>query len=214
MRFALSLVAGAVVCAGWFPALVRAQDFTRELSPDEQAAIGLAKLTPAERAALVAAVERYRERAGSPSSDATVPAGPTASVADSAAPRNASAPASPDSAAAKPGTSAVATAGRTVRSWIPFLKDDGAKPAPPKPAAPAASDEMVTRLKDDLRSFSGRRSFILADGDVWEMDEPGTYSGPVLKSPEVIVRPGVLGTYVLKVPDAALRVRVRRAGPR
>jgi hypothetical protein len=214
MRFALSLVAGAVACAGCLPALVRAQDFTRELSPAEQAAIGLAKLTPAERAALVAAVERYRERTGSPSPDTTAPTEATASAADGAAPRTASAPASADTATEKPGPSAVATAGRTVRSWIPFLKDDGAKPAPPKPAAPAASDEVVTRLKDDLRSFSGRRSFILENGDVWEMAEPGSYSGPVLSSPEVILRPGILGTYVLKIPDAALRVRVRRAGPR
>jgi len=105
----------------------------------------------------------------------------------------------------------------TVRLQLPPKSAAPSAPVavtPPKPAAPAASDEVVTRLKDNLRSFSGRRSFILENGDVWEMDEPGTYSGPVLKSPEVIVRPGVLGTYVLKVPDAALRVRVRRAGPR
>lgn len=214
MRFALSLVAGAVACAVCLPALVRAQDFTRELSPAEQAAIGLAKLTPAERAALVAAVERYRERAGSSSPATNAPTEAAISPADGTAPRTAATPASPETAAAKPGASAGATTGRTVRSWIPFLKDDGAKPAATKPAATAASDEVVTRLKDDLRSFSGRRSFVLENGDVWEMDEPGSYSGPVLTSPEVIVRPGILGTYVLKVPDAALRVRVRRAGPR
>ncbi len=83
-----------------------------------------------------------------------------------------------------------------------------------KSKAAAAPDETVTRLKGELRSFSGRRSFVLENGEVWEMDESSSYSGPVLTAPEVILRPGVLGTHVLKIPDAALRVSVRRAGSR
>lgn len=54
MRF--PIVAIALLWAG----AVQAQDFTATMSADEQAAAGLAKLTPAELAALKAAVERYK----------------------------------------------------------------------------------------------------------------------------------------------------------
>lgn len=222
MRSALSFVAGAVVCAGLFLPSLRAQDFTRELSPEEQAAIGLGKLTPAERSALIAVVERYRERSpagGRPATDAAEVSRPASPGPTTVAPATAVAVATPaagsaSQAPAASAPSAVASAGRSVRAWIPFLKDKGEAPAKPKPAPAAASDEVVTRLTGELRSFNGRRSFVLENGEVWEMDEVGGYSGPVLTSPEVILRPGVLGTHILKIPDAALRVRVRRGGPR
>jgi hypothetical protein len=218
MRSVLSFVAGAVACAGLFLPSLPAQDFTRQLSPEEQAAIGLAKLSVEERAALIAVVERYREQS-TPSgnrdagtagiSQAGSPATPDASAATAtAAAGNAS------HTTSAPAPSAAAAANRSVRSWIPFLKDKGEEPTKPKAAPAAASDEVATRLKGDLRSFNGRRSFVLENGEVWEMDEAGSYSGPVLTSPEVILRPGILGTHVLKIPEAALRVRVRRAGSR
>jgi hypothetical protein len=217
MRSVLSFIAGAVACAGLFLPSLQAQDFTRRLSPEEQAAIGLNKLTAEERSALVAVVERYREQstdagsraaAGAGIGQASSPSSATTAVAAAPASGNAS-PAASDSAGP---TSA--TAGRSVRSWIPFLKDKSEEPAKPRAAPAAASDEVLTRLKGDLRSFNGRRSFVLENGEVWEMDEAGGYSGPVLTAPEVILRPGILGTHVLKIPEAALRVRVRRAGTR
>lgn len=203
MRSVLSFVAGAVACAGLFLPSLPAQDFTRQLSPEEQAAIGLAKLSAEERAALIAVVERYREQS-TPSGNRD---------AGTAGISQAGSPATPDASAAT-APSATAAANRSVRSWIPFLKDKGEGPTKPKAAPAAASDEVATRLKGDLRSFNGRRSFVLENGEVWEMDEAGSYSGPVLTSPEVILRPGILGTHVLKIPEAALRVRVRRAGSR
>lgn len=218
MRSALPFVAGAVVCAGVFCSSLGAQDFTRGLTAEEAAAIGLAKLSTAERAALIAVVERYRE-----SSPAARPAAADSASAATAASTvrpdaaSASTPSAASGVAAAPATpfpSPVAAAGRTVRSWIPFLKDEGGKPAAPKAAPAAAADETITRLKGELRSFNGRRSFVLENGEVWEMDESSSYSGPVLTAPEVILRPGILGTHVLKIPDAALRVRVRRAGSR
>jgi hypothetical protein len=219
MRSALPLFAGAVICAGVFCSSLRAQDFTRGLSAEEEAAIGLAKLSAAERAALIAVVERYRESGVATRSAATDSASPSATVASTPCPEATSTTVPPPAsgvaaASGAPSSSAVAAAGRAVRSWIPFLKDEGGKPAAPKPAPAAAADEIVTRLKGELRSFSGRRSFVLQNGEVWEMDESSSYSGPVLTTPEVILRPGILGTHVLKIPDAALRVRVRRAGSR
>lgn len=222
------------------PTLARAQDFTRGLTAEERAAIGLAKLSPEERAALVAVVERYRASAPASTADAgratatSVAAKVETSATVESAPRteapaaavtsaksdapSAAAGGSRDSSMGTRASSAVAAAGRTVRSWIPFVNKDGAGKAPtPKPeaaAATAAPDEVVTRLKGELRSFNGRRSFVLENGEVWEMDETAGYSGPVLTAPEVILRPGILGTHVLKIPDAALRVRVRRAGSR
>jgi hypothetical protein len=213
MRSALSFVAGAVVCAGVVCSSLGAQDFTRGLTAEEQAAIGLSKLSETERAALIAVVERYRENAPAARPPAADSAG-TPARSDAASANALSATSGVAAAPAGPSSFPVAAAGRSMRSWIPFMKDDGGKPAASKPAPAAAADETITRLKGELRSFSGRRSFVLENGEVWEMDESSSYSGPVLTSPEVILRPGVLGTHVLKIPDAALRVRVRRAGSR
>lgn len=54
MRFLPVVI--TLLCAG----AVHAQDFTATMTADERAAAGLAKLTPAELAALKAAVERYK----------------------------------------------------------------------------------------------------------------------------------------------------------
>jgi hypothetical protein len=148
--------------------LLRA-DFTRGLSPAELDATGVSRLSDAERAALIAVVERYRSGKSAPGRTDTQ----ASEVAKSPTP-----PPSPK-------------ASERARS----------------PASPA--DELETTLSGELRSFSGVRSFALANGQLWQALEPATYSGPVLQEPAVILRPGILGTSWLKIPAAGVRVRVR-----
>lgn len=71
------------------------------------------------------------------------------------------------------------------------------------------SEDLRTRLEGTIKTFSGRRNFKLANGQVWQMVEAGSYAGPVYENPEVIIRPGMMGTFWLNIPDAALRVKVK-----
>lgn len=76
-------------------------------------------------------------------------------------------------------------------------------------AGKTESEELQSRLKGTLKSFEGRRNFTLQNGQVWQMLEAGSYSGPAYESPEVFIRPGAMGTYWLRIPDGALRVKVK-----
>lgn len=71
------------------------------------------------------------------------------------------------------------------------------------------SDELPGVLKGTLKSFRGRRSFILENGQVWQMTEDDSYAGPAYDRPEVFIRPGPLGTFWLRIPQAAVRVKVK-----
>jgi septal ring-binding cell division protein DamX len=76
-------------------------------------------------------------------------------------------------------------------------------------AGSSASDELQSTLQGTLKNFGGRRSFTLANGQVWQMIEDGSYAGPTLNNPEVFIRPGIVGTFWLRIPDAGLRVKVK-----
>jgi hypothetical protein len=41
------------------------------------------------------------------------------------------------------------------------------------------------------------------------MIEADSYAGPTYTNPDVFVRPGMLGSFWLRIPDGALRVKVR-----
>jgi septal ring-binding cell division protein DamX len=76
-------------------------------------------------------------------------------------------------------------------------------------AGSSASDELQSTLQGTLKNFGGRRSFTFTNGQVWQMIEDGSYAGPTLNDPEVFIRPGIVGTFWLRIPDAGLRVRVK-----
>jgi hypothetical protein len=68
---------------------------------------------------------------------------------------------------------------------------------------------LEARLEGELRSFEGQRRFVLDNGQVWRMAESNYYSGPVLKSPVVRIKPGMLGVFWLEIPEAGrLRMKV------
>lgn len=68
---------------------------------------------------------------------------------------------------------------------------------------------LQSRLAGPLKSFSGRRSFTLENGQQWQMIESDQYAGPTYQNPEVFIEPGLLGTFWLRIPDGAVRVKVK-----
>lgn len=188
---------GALVLA----VAVHAQDFTATLTAAEKEAAGLAKLTPAELARLREIVERYK-------------AGEVAQVqqqaqeqvaANEAKVKEAQAKAAAAEAKAREAESKAAAApAKKGPNWLTALVtlqkagDSG-----------DADEEIRARLDGTLKSFSGRRRFALDNGQVWEMIEADRYAGPTYTDPEVFIRPGILGTFWLRIPEAALRVKVK-----
>ena len=190
---------GALVLA----VAVHAQDFTATMTPAEKEAAGLGKLTPAELVKLREVVERYK-------------AGEVAQVKQQAQEKVAAteakvqaaqaAAAAAEAKAKEAETKAAAAPAKKGPNWLTALvtlqnagKGDGS----------SGDEEIHAKLDGTIKSFSGRRRFALDNGQVWEMVESDSYAGPAYTNPEVFIRPGMLGTFWLRIPDAALRVKVR-----
>ena len=169
--------------AGWAWA---AGDFTRTMTPEERTAAGLDKLTEAELAQLKAVVERYKT-------------GEVSEVKQEAEARVAAAEAKARAVAEAP-----AAGGKKQPSWLGALLT--LKKTEEKPDE---AEEIETRLAGKLVNFEGRRRFELENGQVWQMIEAGSYAGPALVNPRVTVRPGLMGAFWLKIPEAALRAKVK-----
>jgi hypothetical protein len=186
----------------WLGALVlavaaQAQDFTENLTPAERESAGLHKLAPAELAKLREIVERYK-------------AGEVAVVQQQAEQKVAETQAR------------VAEAEKKVAAAEARARESAGTPAKKGPgwlsalltlekAGQGASqdDELHSRLVGPLKSFSGRRKFVLENGQEWQMIEGDTYAGPTYENPAVNVRPGTFGTFWLQIPEAAVRVKVK-----
>lgn len=170
---------------------VIAQEFTATLTPEERREAGLEKLSPAELARLQALVERYK-------------AGEVAFVKQAAEQKVAAAEVRAQAAETKAAEAVAAEAkGPGWFKALLTLQSAGKK------SADDGDDELQARMAGTLRSFEGRRSFTLEDGQVWTMIESGSYAGPALQNPAVTIRPGALGIFWLKVPEARLRVKVK-----
>ncbi len=165
-----------------------AQEFTATLTPEERREAGLDKLSPAELARLQALVERYK-------------AGEVAVVQQVAEQKIAAAEVRAKAAETK----AAAVPEQKGPGWFRALLT---LQAAGRQAGEDEAVEMQVRLAGTLRSFDGRRSFTLEDGQVWRMIERASYAGPTLQNPTVTIRPGVFGVFWLKVPEAGLRVKV------
>jgi hypothetical protein len=188
----LGLLAGLVAMLG-------AQDFTQTVTPAERAAAGLDKLSPAELAQLKALVERYKT-----GEVAVVQQQAQAQVAV----HEAKAAEAQQKAAAAEAKAKAAEGSHTDPkkgpSWLAALitLEKTAK-------SPESNEEFRTRLKGKLESFSGKRSFTLENGQVWQMVDATSWSGPDYDNPEVNIKPGVFGVFWLRVPEASLRVKVK-----
>lgn len=160
----------------------------RSLTPEKFRAAGLHKLTEAELAALEDAIEELAGRKVAAVQDETRQALAAAEARVQAAEKKAE-----QKAEAAP---------RSGPNWfraLITLEREGI----------SGSEEMQSTLKGTLKTFRGRRSFALANGQVWQMIEDESYAGPAYVDPAVFIRPGTLGTFWLRIPDAGLRFKVK-----
>jgi hypothetical protein len=164
-------------------------DFTKTMTPGELEQAGLSKLTPEELVRLKAVVERYKS-------------GEVAEIRQEAEKKVAVAEArvqQVDSAAA-----AARSPAEKKPNWfaaLVTLRKTADKPD--------KAEAMEGRLAGSLKTFNGRRSFELQDGQVWRMIESDRYSGPTLEAPAVSITPGFLGIYWLQIREAPLLVKVQ-----
>lgn len=177
---------------------VHAQDFTRTMTADEQAAAGLGKLTPDELAKLRAAVERYK--AGEVGAVQQRMAA-TEEKAKAAEQKAAAAEAKVREAEAKVATAAPAKKGPSWLSAMITLEKTA--------QAPDASEELRTKLKGTLETFTGRHRFELVNGQIWQTVDGNGWSGPSYVEPEVIIKPGLMGAFWLTIREAGLRLKVK-----
>ncbi len=188
---------GALLLAG----AASAQDFTRTMTTEERTAAGLDRLTPAELAALKAAVERYKAGAVEV---VTREAGAATAAAAARAQEAERQAAAAEARAREAAAQAARPEAKKGPNWLTALIT-----LEKTAQAPDDSEEVRTRLAGTLESFSGRRRFALENGQVWQMTDLGEWAGPRYDRPEVTIRPGALGTFWLRIPEAGVRVKVK-----
>jgi len=71
-------------------------------------------------------------------------------------------------------------------------------------------EPIRTRIDGSFSGWSGNTRFELENGMVWEQIEAGRFSIGRVDNPEVVISPGLLGTWRLSLEGYSSAVRVRR----
>lgn len=78
-------------------------------------------------------------------------------------------------------------------------------------AAPTAADAVVSRVDGEFRGWSGKGERItLANGQVWEIVDGSRSLRIVAQDPTIVIEPGLLGSWELRVEGYNTRAKVRR----
>jgi hypothetical protein len=163
-----------------------ASGFVEKLSPESRRAAGLDKLSVEERAELERLIDLHQR-------------GQLDAVRQEAAEKVAAAEAKGASAASR---SADRDGGKRP-AWITAL-------ITLKEAENAEKPEAVTsRLSGDYKGWSGRTTFRLENGQVWQQIDGTQRVDDPRPSPAVRVYPGMVGTYWLEVEGVRQRVKVK-----
>jgi hypothetical protein len=202
------LLLGVLVLAG----VVRAEDFTTTMTPEERAATGIDRLTPGELARLKAVVERYKtgevavvqqqvavvrqeaeQQVAAVKQEAeqkVVAAETKARVAETKAAAAAEAPAAPADDK-KPG-------------WLKALitLDKVAK-------EPDSQDAIESRIAGDFKGWRRNTMFNLENGQRWQADSSEDYVTPPSPAPKVRIYPGMFSTFWMEIEGVRPRVRVK-----
>lgn len=104
-----------------------------------------------------------------------------------------------------------------------FIAQQNAATATTLPAQPQAADtrgfyqrsgpqgEIITSITGEFRGWSAAGTrFELDNGQVWETTDSSTRLAVRLTNPEVIIEPGVLDSWYLRVAGYNTRAKVRR----
>ncbi len=72
------------------------------------------------------------------------------------------------------------------------------------------AEPIVAHIVGEFRGWSGRTSFTLDNGQVWEQIEPGSLVARRMTNPAVTIKPAMMGTWMLRVEGYNRSVRVQR----
>lgn len=73
-----------------------------------------------------------------------------------------------------------------------------------------AREPFETRIVGEFDGWTGNTVFELENGMVWRQDESGRRRFQPVQNPVVVIEPGLLGAWYLKVEGRKRRVRVER----
>ncbi len=71
-------------------------------------------------------------------------------------------------------------------------------------------EPIKARIDGEFKGWSGRTTFPLDNGQVWEQIEPGSLVARRMTNPEVTIKPAMMGTWMLRVQGYNRSVRVQR----
>jgi biotin carboxyl carrier protein len=172
--------------------------FSGAVSPEDFAAAGLGRLTPAELARLDALVRDYRsgalERARREAESVA-----RASAAAQAAREAAEQRATQAEARARAAENAArqAEGGLLARAKVLLT-----------PGTQVEYSTVESRLVGDFLGWEGRTLFTLENGQRWQSAGEAVYISPPIRSPAVRIVPGALGSFWLVVEGVKPRVKV------
>ncbi len=73
-----------------------------------------------------------------------------------------------------------------------------------------SSEPIESTIAGEFRGFAMNRSYTLANGQVWEQIEPASLAGVRRDNPRVSIRPGLLGSWFMRIEGYSTGAKVRR----
>lgn len=202
------IVIGLILACWLRAAPAEVETFIATLSQADLAALGLAELTPAQRARLNALVEDYKRGTITSARRAAAEALAAQQAAEAQTAR-----AEKRAEAARLET-AKAEARQVEAVKIELGKSTGGSSSLTKAKEslkPAASSENLVIESSILGSFRGwepRQVFTLANGQRWQVANRESYYSPVVENPKIVIVPAAIAGYWMRFPAIGAEVRV------
>ena len=202
------IVIGLILACWLRAAPAEVEPFTSTLSQADLAAVGLAGLTPAQRARLNALVEDYKRGTITSARHAAAEALAAQQAAEAQTAR-----------ADKRAEAARLEAVKAEARRVDAVKIETNKSADgssnltkaKESLKPAASSENLAIESSILGSFRGwepRQVFTLANGQHWQVANRESYYSPVVENPKVVIVPAAIAGYWMRFPTLGAEVRV------
>lgn len=96
-----------------------------------------------------------------------------------------------------------------------LLRDEQAKAAAERARDPGRQQDapVTSAIRGEVRGWSAGTVFALENGQRWRVVEGDYYAPAPLRSPRATVRPGVLGSWYLRIEGVSVGAKVRRIEP-
>jgi hypothetical protein len=192
-----------ILALGLTATLAATDDFLSTVTPEEQVATGLARLTPEELARLKAVVERYKT--GQVAVVRQEAATQVAAVQREAEQKVVAA----ETKVREAGTKTLAPAvtpppAEKKPGWLKALitLDKVAR-------QPDRNDAIESRITGDFKGWRRNTMFNLENGQRWQADSSDDYVTPPSPSPKVKIYPGMFNTFWMEIEGVRPPVRVK-----